>query len=237
MASQVLTNCVLWLAGYKLSGAMNALGLDYGAELQDATVFGDTGRRRRGGLKTQAFHHEGYWDVGTGAGDAADEVLFPLVGAADKVMTISPNGVEGEPAYTLRSVAAEYSPGAQVGQMFKFTVRGEGAPGDPLVEGTLLKNAAVSVDGNGTAFDVGAVSATQKLYAALQFTGAALGTAYVQSAPTSGFVSPTQRVLFALGGSRGTDWQVVAGPITDAWWRAGWTASGSAEIVVTIAIL
>lgn len=239
MASQVLTNAMLWLAGYKLTGAMNALALDYGAELQDATVFGDTGRRRRAGLKTQVFNHQGYWDVGTGVGDASDEVLFPLVGVDAQPMLISPNGVEGEPAYILRSVTGAYAPGAQIGQMFKFTVRGEGAVGEPLLAGTLLKNAVQGVgSGTGTAFNVGAVSATQKLYAALQYVGSGLSAARVES-DTSGFPSPTTVVTFTgLAAARGTDWQVIAGPITDTWWRVGWTVTaGTPEFVVTIVIV
>ena len=110
MAEEVLTNARLFFDGYDLSGDMNALQLDYGAEMVDITTFPDTSRKRLAGLKTVAFNHAGLWQGGTGL---VDDVLFAKVGVADKAMTIVPQGpTEGNRAFSFQAMTGGYGPGA-----------------------------------------------------------------------------------------------------------------------------
>ena len=240
MAERVLTDCKLWLDGYDLSGDMNALALAYAAELRDNTTFGDDTRSRIGGLKTLNFAHEGLWN---GGDDQVDDVLFARVGVSNTVMTVSPMaGADGEVAYLARVIEAEYSPGADIGEVFSFAVSGEAT--DRLVNGTIMVTGAKTASGNGTARQLGALSAAQTLYAALHVT-AASGTSptldvKVQSDDASGFASPTDRITFAQKTAIGAEWATVAGAITDDWWRISYTIGGtgpSFTFVVVVGIL
>ncbi len=159
MSEYVLRDCKLWLAGFDLSGDTNALALDYGAELLDATTFADATRGRAGGLKTVAVSHEGFWE---GGADKVDEVLFARLGLKDEVMTIAPEtGADGETAFSFLSALSEYSPGGQVGELLAFSVRGESS--GALVRGTIMHNATRAGSGNGPARQLGVVAAEQKL--------------------------------------------------------------------------
>lgn len=238
MAVQVLQDCKLLVAGYDLSGKMNALALDYSAELQDDTVFGDDTRSRLGGLKTATTQLNGYWD-GTGL----DDVLFNRIGLAGEVMTISPAALTaGNRAFTFKTALGEYQPGGAVGEMFAFTVSGEAT--DNLVRGTVLFNSTVSATGSGSGQNLGAVSSTQKLYAALHVL-AASGTTpsltvRVQSDVDNTFGSPVNQITFTAATAIGAQWATpVNGAITDTFWRVDYTVSGtnpSFQFVVIIGI-
>ena len=90
MAIQVLRDAKLYTAEFDLSGDMNAIALNYAAELQEDTAFGDTTRSRAGGLKTISFTADGFWSGGDGL---VDEVLF-----------LASHKVEGEDVRLLQTV-------------------------------------------------------------------------------------------------------------------------------------
>lgn len=228
MATQVISNAKVWLGKYDLSGDINALAMRYGADMQDATTIGDTARVRRPGLKSFGLQLDGFVNLGTGL---ADDALYGLVAANDTPVCIGPlTGADGELAYASTLDVASYAPGAKVGDMYAFSVSGEGSA--DLIRGTLMHNATRTATGTGTIRQLGAVSATQKLYAGL-FVTAASGTTptlavTVQSAAASGFASPTTRATFSTVSAAGAQWATpVAGAITDTYWRVSYTVGGS----------
>jgi hypothetical protein len=243
MAMQIVQNAKLFFDGYNLSGDMSALALDYGAELKDATVLGDQSLRRRAGLKSLKFNHEGFWNGGVGN---VDDALFSEIGVADKPMTICPlTGAEGELCFFFDAAAAQYNPGAAVGDMFKFSVAGEMSDGSDLARGIVGVNGTKVATGNGTVFTLGAVGANQKLYAALHVLAPVAGVAptldvIVQSAVTN-FATITTRATFSQKNAIGSQSIApLAGPITDTFWRVAWTIGGSGgpsfPFVVVLAI-
>lgn len=232
MAIQPLLDCKLFVDGWDLSGDHNAIALNHAAEILDTSTFGDTTRTRIGGVKTLDFAHEGLWNGGV---DKIDEVLFGRIGLSDVPVTIapkqtaSPAGTEGETGFFFNSLHAEYSFGGVFGEMLAFNVSGEAT--DDLIRGTILLNAAKTASGNGTAFQVGAVLAAEKLYAVLHVL-AVSGTTptldvKVQSDDASGFPSATDRITFtqktAIGSQMATP---ISGAITDDWWRVNYTIGG-----------
>lgn len=229
MATLVLTDCKLYLAGYDLSGAVNQLGLTHEAEIKDQTTFASAGFREKvAGLKTVTMEHNGLWDAGTGT---VDDALFTAIGAAEQPVSVAPlTGADGELAYIFRSLVASYAPGASIGEILAFTVRGEGQ-GD-LVRGTIMATGTKTVTGTGTARNLGQVASGKKLYAALHVL-AASGTGRtldvtVESDDASGFLTPATRITFAQATATGGQWATpVAGPITDTWWRVAWTIGGT----------
>lgn len=229
MANQVLTNCGLWVAQYNLAGDANALSFGLQSELQDDTAIGDTARTRTGGLLSLAFSAEGYWN------DEADAVLFDDVGLSDVPVTIAPAGsTVGDRAFLARCAVAEFSPlGGAVGELRRFSVGGEGT-GVAAARGVVLHNATRTATGNAPAgVQLGALSATQTLYAAVHITTVS-GTnptlvVKVQSDDNASFTSPTDRITFATatGTANLAQWSSVAGAVADDYWRVVWTITGT----------
>ena len=235
MSSQILTSVGVFLDGYDVSGDHNAVALQAQADAVETTTFASGGARTRlPGLKTFDANLQGLWEGGTGK---INETHFNRVGASP-ILTLSPKnlGAEGELAMFGQLVHASYAPGAQVGDALKFAVAMQGT-GD-LALGTILHNATRSATGTGTIMNLGAVLSTQRIMASLHLlsiTGGGSLTAKVQSAAAVGFASPTDRITFgalsAIGAQLATP---VAGPITDAFWRASWTLTGSSPTALFV---
>lgn len=229
MANQVLKNARLWIGAYNFSGDANALALDFSAEQQDDTALVDTARSRLPGLIASALQCEGFWNAGAGQ---IDEFLHDNVNLADVPVTVCPiaGAAEGDRAFTFLAAMADYQRPAEIGSLFRFSAGAEGR-GVPLVRGELLHNATRTASGNGGARQLGALSASQKLYAALHVitvsgTTPSL-TGKVQSDDSSSFLSPIDRITFAAKTAAGYEWASVAGAITDDWWRVNFTISGT----------
>lgn len=231
MAAQIIRDGKLWLDKYNLSGDMNAIALGAMSELKDGTVLGDLSRRRRAGLDALALTLAGFWNGGAGN---VDEVLFGNIAVADVPLTVGqPTGAEGDTAFFFKALLGEYKPGAAVGDMFGFQVTGDDSGGDGLIRGTLMNVAARTTTGTGTIVQLGAVSALQKLYAALHvvaYSGLTNAIIKVQSAATGGFGSPTDRITFTTVTGLTSEYKSLAGAITDAFWRVTWTLTGVGSI-------
>ena len=231
MSTLALTDVKLLCGAYDFSTDANAIALEYAADLHDATTFGQTTRINKAGLKSIVASYEGLWDAD--GVDEPDDVLFGTVGTSSVPVTIGPTGgADGEIAYIFRSIQTEYRPGAQIGELFAFTVSMEGSDGAPLVRSTILHPAtARTATSTGTGRQLGAVSAAQRLYATLHVL-AASGTTptldvIVQSAPASNFASPTSRITFAQKTAVGSEWSSVAGAITDEHFRISYAIGGT----------
>lgn len=228
MAAQIIRDGKLWLDKYNLSGDMNAIALATLNELKDATVLGDLARRRRAGLDGLAVTLAGFWNGGTGN---VDDVLFGDIAVPDVPLTVGqPTGAEGDSAFFFKAILGEYKPGAAVGEMLGFQVTGDDSGGDGLIRGTILHNAARTVTGTGTIFQLGALGALpQKLYAALHviaYAGLTNAVIKLQSAALVGFGSPTDRIIFTTVAGLTSQYASLAGAITDQFWRVTWTLTG-----------
>jgi hypothetical protein len=242
MASQVLVNAKLWLAQYDLTGVVNALALKTGADMKDKTNFGSGGfRERLPGLEYFSFQHEGFADFAqNGQDDAVFNTAFAI---KNTVMSIDPvgAGVEGDNAYFGQVDLSKYEPGGKVGDMAAFSIAGD-SDGAALVRGFLLANRTVAASANGSPFQLGAVGAAQKIYAALHVLKPVTGgtpslTIALQSAPASNFAAPTTRFTFNAATTDGVQWATpVAGSITDTWWRVTWTVSGTTPSFPFVAV-
>jgi hypothetical protein len=241
MAHQVLTDCKLWIDGYDFSGDFNALGLDYSVDAVPDDAFGVGTHIFLGGLHDVEGNHQGAVNLGT---DGVEDILFANVGVVDVPVTLSPDsGADGEVAHFLKALSASYSPGAEIGQLKRFSVRFK-ASGERLVRGTIMHNATRTASGQGTARQLGAVSATQKLYAALHVIAASDSDTLdviVRSDDNGGMTSPTTRVTFAQATAVGSEFATpVDGAITDDYWQVDFTIGGSSpsfEFVVVVGIL
>jgi hypothetical protein len=242
MSIQVLTNAKLYIAGYDLSGDSNEIKLDYSAAMLNNTRFGGTTKISAAGLRDAGISGKGFWRADATPGNVGpDDVLWPLVGAAiasNPVVVTSPTGAaDGDPAYFLQAALASYPVGASVGDAlpFEFSAQNYGAA---LVSGKIGATGSKASTGTGTIYQLGAIAAGQKLFAAVHVLGITGSVVVkIQSAPAVGFGSPTDRITFNSTSAVGAQFGSVAGAITDQYWRVSWTVTtGPANIVVAFGI-
>lgn len=239
MATGIYQNQEIWFDGYRLTTRLNSVALDYSAEAQDDTTFGDDTRSMKGGLKVVTAQIEGFYDA-----NPYDSALFSNVGVVDKPLSIAASSTEGVVAYTFNQMLGDYAPlKNSVGEMIGFSAGGK-ATGN-LVRGTLMLNqTALAATGSGTARQLGAVGATQRLYAALHVYSVS-GTSptldvIVESDNGVGMSSPITRITFSQMNAIGSQFTSVAGAITDDYFRIGYTLGGttpSFSAVVVVGIL
>lgn len=235
MATYVLTDCKLFLGGYAVASDFNNFTLNHEADAVENTAFGGP-RTFTSGLKRSMLEGTGFFQAGVGKIDEILSVEFALNG---EVVTVGPtDGAAGSPGFSFQSLVAKYNPlTGGVGDMLEFSLSAEGV--GPLARGTIMENGAQAATGNGTARNLGAASATQKLYTALHvLSGSGTLTVKVQSDDASGFLTPADQITFTAATGIGAQWATaVSGPITDTWWRASWTiVGGPFTFLVLIAI-
>jgi len=245
MSEFIATDCKLYVDQYDFSSNANSLQMEYNAEILDATAFGDTTRVKAAGLLDMKCTVEGFFE--SDGSEAPDDVLFANIGVNGTVLTMCPtDGSDGETSYSVEGVSGQYSPLSSntIGELIRFTANFEGQGGQ-LVQGTVLKNGTISATGSGTAYQVGAVSATQSVYCILHVTGLSgtdtpTITVTISSDDNSGMTSATARKVFTAATGTTVEWATpVGGAITDDYWQATWTVSGtdpSMDIVCTMGI-
>lgn len=227
MAVTVYRDQKIWLDGLDLTGKTNAIGLEVVDETDDNTTFGDQTRSNIGGLTAVTASIEGLADP-----DTADQVLFNAVGINDKPLSFGADGNQGSVAYIMPALIGSYSPEGEVGRLFRFSAAA--ASRAVQARGTIMENlVGLTASADGTGRQLGALSATQKLYAALHILAvdnpADTIDVIVESAPTNTFAAATTRITFAQAGAVGGQWGTppVAGPVTDTWWRIVSTIAGA----------
>lgn len=147
----------------------------------------------------------------------------------------------------MQALVASLTPvGGTVGDMHRFDWKGETGQSPLIHTGVLMaaKAARTSSSNSGTAQQLGAVGASQRIWAALHVF-AASGTTpslavTVKSDNSVGFGSPTTQITFTSATTATSEVKSTAGAITDDYWRVDWTISGttpSFTFAVAIGIL
>lgn len=227
----VLTDCRIYCETADLTGFSNKVELSSAVEDLDRTTFADGGYKTRvGGLFDTTASVEGFWQAGDFT--MPDDTFWANLGSSIALTVVPASGTVGSLCYLTNALEADYKPAGEVGKLLAYTV---GLKGNwPMVRGSILhpQGTARTTTGTGTGLQLGAVGATQKLYACLHVlsisgTSTPTITVKIQSSVDNTFASPTDRLTFAadtaLDGQVGT----VTGAVTDQWWRATWTITGS----------
>lgn len=226
MGSLIAKHIRTWADGYDMTTDLQQVGLDLMWDVHDDTrfmPFGQGGARRRvTGLEDVSAGVRGLWSAGANPVDADS---FNNLGKLDAVLTMSSDGQEGSVAYGMRQGRFKYSMFGPMGAPAPFNLDFRGTNGETSVaRGLVFKTDAAAVSGTGptgTALQLGAVGASQFLYAwGHVLTAGTTITLQVQSSVDDTFAAPTTRMtlgpLTATGGFWGTR---LTGPITDTWWR------------------
>lgn len=231
MAVQTFYDALVLYGPYDLSGDHNEIRLDDKADMKEVTAFGNTEHRFLSGLPTYDITGRGMvqYDDST-TPKAVDFNLFNEIGqtVAQKVSTLCPSRADGEIAYLNTVVAEKYAfdlTTPNVG-MFDFTTNS----GGKLARGRLVLPLLARVaTGNGTIFQIGALSATQKMLCAFHLTAFSFTNAVmrIKSNATQTTVGATTRGTFTTATGATSELITITGPVTDTWWYADWTLTGA----------
>lgn len=224
-----LTHCQVFAGGVDLTGQANQVAVSPSAAMLDATTYGSEGDSEfRPGLRSiqgsvSTFLNE------TAAGTALN------VGTENVVLTTVLSNDQNAVGYSYSSIGMSAADEEQIGALLRrnYTFQGTGAA---FRGELLLPKAARTAGGNGTARQLGAVSATQRVYASLHVLSITGGNVAVTVASddASGFASPTTRLTFNTATAAGSQLTSAVGAIADTWWRVSWTQTASS---VTFAVL
>lgn len=235
MAVQAWTDVAIWIDDIEASVYGKSFSLNVDVAELDTTPLSTTGWVSRiGGLKTTTFDMDVMQDV---AVDSVDDTLYPLLGTSNTVKSVAVGSTTGSAAYLSRGVILNYAP-IQDGAVGSLAMgRLSAKTSGHLVRGVLgLPSAARSSSSTGTAYQVGALSSSQTLFAALHvtaITGSPTLDVKIQS-DTVGFGSATDRITFSQATGKGAQWGSVAGAVTDDYWRAQWTFGGTGSITFAV---
>jgi hypothetical protein len=238
---EILKNCGIFSDGYDFSGDHNEINLDLSKEILDKTTFSATRKSKEKTLGLAEAKANGMGFVNLAAA-GSDKIFFDQLSLVQKLTSIMPKTQSaGDIVYFMQALRSTYKPGMKVGQLMSFSYDLE-SYGD-IVNGTVLLNSTVSSSGNGTAYNLGQVSASQKLYAGIHVlsvsgTGTPTITGKIQSDNLEGFGSPTDRITFAAKTAIGSEWATpVSGAITDGWWRFNYTISGTNPSFLVLVVM
>ena len=239
----ILTDCRIFAGAAHLSGQSNRLEVSGECDEGDTTNFLSEGWKECVGLL------KGFKIVGGGQWNAldpsaVDSSRWAALGTAE-AWSVAPSTVApGDRVYVGAANQSKYTFLGDVGTVAPWTVDVDGS--GPLVRGRSLHNytTARTATGSGTAVQNTAVTSDQALYCALHVlsvsgTGSPTLTVRVQSDDAGAFSSATTVATFTAATGLTNQFTRIAGPITDDWFRADWTISGtnpSFLFVVTIGV-
>lgn len=252
----VLTDAKVYVGGYNLSGYSNEAHVTQNPVMLDATVFGLGTKKNTPGLYDFKADVAGFMDYTYPMGAAPldqlnsfNSALFAKIltnGTPDIASYAALGNAEGDIAFTMQAVNSKFDPlSGAVGTLVPYKLE-LNAAGLPLVRGVVQGVGLKTVTGGSAAgIQLGAVSATQKLYAGLHVVGASGTTptlnVTVRSAAASNMASPTTRLTFPqFTTSVGASWQSVAGAWADTYYDVRWTIAGTSPnytVFVVVGIL
>jgi hypothetical protein len=232
VAKFVLQNVRLFVAGADLTTVNNQVEVKAEAEDKETTAFvatGDVWVERLAGLRSVEASGEGQWE----AGDLGkvDDAAFATLGTATPWTACPATAGVSSLAYLFNSLRTDYELGGSIGDVAPW--KASGAGNSPLVRGVIAHppGTARTATGTGTSIQLTAVSASQALYVGLHVHSVAGTTpsltARVESDNATGFPSAATVGTFTAANAIGGQWLRIPGPITDDWFRAAWTISGT----------
>ena len=234
MSKTVLTNVRLFVGPTDLTGVSNRVEITDTLEDKETTNFGSGGAKEYiAGLESVALSAEGQWQAGsTTTVDVDDEMWGDR--RTVQAWSVAPVGTtEGNVAYLTQALRLDSKLFGAVGDVAPWTMSAAGSW--PLARGmsAVSPGTAISSSGNGTAVELGAVSSTQRLYAAMHVLSVS-GTSSpsiavtIQSSDDDSFGSPTTQLTLTTASATGSQiTRTDVGAITDTWYRAHYTVSGS----------
>lgn len=234
--AEILKNCRLYTGGVDLTGVGNKIEVSGEAEEKDSTTWSsyDPGTDRvwkqvTAGNKMAKLSGAGLWEAGDPS--KVDDASFAALGGRSSWTACPRGGAVGDVAYLTYALQGKYGVLGSQGDLAPWSADWTSAY--PLARGVLAHPAgtARTATGTGTGVQLPAIATGSELIAALHVLSATGTTpsitVAIQSASDVAFASPTTRVTFGAATDRGGQAARLAGPITDTYYRATWTITGT----------
>lgn len=237
MSSFALVDATTYIHDLDFTTYLNEISLSGMAEELDSTTFGSGGYRTRvGGLRDIEAAYNGFFE------GIPDNAAFTALGTADRVVTMSPTGVETSTAYLFQADEFTYTPFGSIGDLTPFSIDIKGSNTQGLVRGQLAaaKQNKSATGQLGSIVNLGAPSGSQFVYCTVHiFTAGTTITLQLQSDDAVGFSSPTTRATIGPLTTTGGTWMTrLAGPFSgETHWRLNVSAvTGTFSIAAAIAV-
>lgn len=235
LTAYVLNDARIYYSSLDATGYSNSVEISAENEDEDITTFASSAWKTRvGGLFDSQASAKMFWQAGSTATDEKpDDLLWSKLGTSTQPLTIVPTGgASGDLCYLTKTLSSTFKLSGDVSNRPRVAMTEAAWAGNqPVARGQILhpQGTARTATGNGTGYQLGAVSAAQKLYANLHVFGVSDGQMIVkiQSSVDNTFASPTDRITFStVTTSLTAEASSVSGAVTDTWWRTTWTISG-----------
>lgn len=246
MAKLILLDTRVLVGAADLSGQSNKLELTDEIEEKDVTHFRSGGAKEvLGGLETVSIGAEGQWEAGD-PGKVDDQAWASrrVLDAWTMGATGASDTAAGSLAYIAKALRTSFAILGAVGNVAPWSANATGTW--PLVRGAFAHPSGVArtASGTGTALNLGALGAGERLYASLHVLSVAGTTPTIDVTVTSDSAelfnaSPETRITFPQASeASGTILRTAAGAHLDDWYRAEWTisASGGESFLFVVAI-
>lgn len=244
MADPVLfSDAAVWLGGYDLTGSLNNIDLKLSkAELSNSR-FGDDAETFEQGLEQIDASLGGFHDYAALGTDVrlyprikSDGTSWPLTIAPPYATSAAP-AADGNIAYTIAGKQFSLSVGATHGELLPYTLTSRlastGTGAAVYRQKVVLPKASRTATTTGTGYQLGAVTATQKIVAVLHVFSVTGGSwvLTVESDDNSGFTSATTRATFTAATDVTRQVIETNGAITDDYWRVVLTKTGGTSCI------
>lgn len=218
---------------FDFSGETNNVDINISNNLGDVSAFADTDATFVEGNPSFTVDVGGLFSL---ASEDYDGEMFADLTTVDRALGIIPEGrTEGNFGY---EAMTNPGPQARTSQYASAVILNVSWQGDkPLIRSQVLtNNSSISSTDTGTAFQHGAVAATEKVFGRVRLLSAPGGAGNndaditIESDSAEGFSSATTRLTFSTLDQTSTathEDQEANGAITDDWWRALVTVSGA----------
>jgi hypothetical protein len=218
---------------YDIGSTSKSWDVNSTAAEHDSTGFGTDWVSMVGGLKSVDWSSSVMQNFDAATVDALVGLSGTFAGSAVPLSTLPEGQTAGDLGYAFNATQFAYQPiEASPDGLAMAALSGKG-DGSPLVRGVLMNTpAAVTASADGDAFEIGAIPAGKKMYAALHVLGTPTGTSptldiEVESDDAEAMSSPTTRMVLDQATGATSQWLPLSGAITDDWWRITVTVGGS----------
>ncbi len=244
--ARIFKNIKTYYGKYDFTGKTNKVALDFSVDEKSVPVLDSNTIISFPGLMKVRVQQEGLMDLGDiTSGTYVEPAGWAEVGnESDLICSYAVGGAaDGERCFFFRGLTFKFPPLAGApGDLHTYSIEA-GASAARLVGGKVLLPPGVvsGASGNGTGYQLGAVSASQKVYAALHVLSVGSGGSVVfkvQSDDNGSFSSATDRITFTAATDKTFEWKEVAGAITDDYWRITYarTAGSNFNAVLLVGI-
>lgn len=236
MAKLILLDTRIFAGAADLSGGSSKLELDDMIEEKDVTNFRSGGAKEvLGGIESVSISAEGQWEAGDpGLIDDQAWADRRVIGPWTMGATGASDTAAGSVAYLTRALRTNIKLLGAVGDVAPWSADAVGSW--PLARGLFAHPSGVArtSTGAGTALELGAVAAGQRLYASLHVlsvsgTSTPTLSAIVESDSEEAFgASPETRLTFTDATEAGGQILRTNGDAhADTWYRVSWTITGT----------